>query len=287
VNRVIRAALLTVACTAACSTYSGLDLEQDIDASAGAASTGIAEAGKAGDGTSGRGGGLGVDTGGTAFSSGGGGVAPGGVGGILLITDGGAPSAGADSGNIAPTGIDVAESTTNVVRTGSEPSVRFADRCPAGQVLIGFDGMIDAAGGAVYLRSIQGVCGTPTLTDTAPWQVSTTPGGTLPLHDQAFPQAQTALCPDGQVVTAFAGRSGLWIDGLEVWCSPLEVEADSLSIGPASAAGYLGAKSGGSAFAAQTCPSGTVAVGQTGGTVLSGDVLGEIGVMCAAVTLLF
>jgi hypothetical protein len=85
-------------------------------------------------------------------------------------------------------------------------------------------------------------------------------------------------------VTAFAGRSGLWIDGLEVCCATLEIGLDTLSIGNAVATGYLGAKSAGSAFSVQTCPPGAVAVGQTGGTVLSGDVLGELGVMCAALT---
>jgi hypothetical protein len=175
---------------------------------------------------------------------------------------------------------------TNVVRTGSEPSVRFADRCPAGQLLIGLDATVDAAGGAAYVRSIQGVCGTPALSEAAPWKVSVAGMATLPLREQQFPQAQSARCPAGEVVTAFAGRSGLWIDGLEVQCASLEIVSDGLSIGTARVAGYLGAKSGGSAFAAQACPDGTVAVGQTGGTVFSGDVLGEIGVMCAAVTLL-
>lgn len=285
-NRVFTAALVVVTCTWACSTYTGLDFELGSIGAGGSGASGDANGGSPAVSASGTGGDNRAMGGTAPVAVGGGADTTAGAGGILLTTEAGAPSAGADPGATAPPGIDVAEETSNVVRTGSEPSVRFTDRCPAGQVLIGLNGTIDAAGGAVYLRSVQGVCGTLQVSETAPWQVTIASGATLPLHDQEFPQPQTALCPAGQVVTAFAGRSGLWIDGLEVRCAALEIASDALSIGTAAAAGYLGAKSGGSAFAVQACPDGTVAVGQTGGTVLSGDVLGEFGVICAAVSLL-
>jgi hypothetical protein len=294
VKQVISAAIVTAANAGACSTYTGLEFEGvpfgtggSGEASAGANGGSVASVA----GTSSGGeddGGANAGTAPSVGSSSSGGTD--GSGGILLTTEAGAPSAGADSGTTAPTAVELADATTSVVRTGTEPKVRFADRCPEGQMLIGFFGTLEAAGGAAYLRSIQGVCGTPALSADAPWTVTLEQAATLPLREVEFPQSQMALCPANQVVTAFAGRSGLWIDGLEVQCAPLKIAAASgaltLTVGTATYAGYLGGKTGGSAFELQACPSGTVAVGQTGGTALSGDVLGELGVMCAAVTLL-
>lgn len=284
-KRVIIAAIAAAACSWACSTYSGLDFATElgpIGASGGS--------GAGGEGTESAGQG-GMDDSAAGAGADRGGAGAGGAGGAPFVAEAGAPGGGADPGEeLIPTGIAVAEATTNVVRTCSEPAVRFADRCPRGQVLIGFNGTLEAPGGAAYLRSLQGVCGRLSVSTAAPWLVTTEEAGTLPLRDLDLPQKQSVLCPEGEVVTAFSGRSGLWIDGLEIRCAPLEIVEIAgeleVTVGTSRSAGQLGAKSGGSAFASQECPNETVAVGQTGGTVLSGDVLGEVGVACAGVQLL-
>lgn len=292
-KRIIVAGLVSVACTFACSTYSGLGFVPEREpVGAGGSGSGNGSGTTAGgaQGVSGAmsdGGSGSLASSGTGAGSGGSGaVSEGGTGGAPPEAEAGAPNAGADSGPpVVFLSIALSEATTSVVRTGAEPEERFHDRCPIGQVLIGVDGRLEAPGGALYLRSIQGVCGTPSVAAEAPWAVTLAESGMLPLREIDLPQTVSARCADGEVVVGFSGRSGVWVDGLNVYCAPLEVVSLGgeleLSIGDASSAGYLGAKTGGSAFALQTCPHGSVAVGQTGGTVVSGDVLGELGFACA------
>jgi hypothetical protein len=84
----------------------------------------------------------------------------------------------------------------------------------------------------------------------------------------------SANCPSGSVVTGFAGRSGLLVDGVQLVCSVLKSDG---TLGAESSVAYIGG-SGGAPFTKQTCPEG-MAVGLFG---RAGDGLDYLALRCAA-----
>lgn len=232
-----------------------------------------------------RGGGTSTN-GGTSTGGGVGGSANGDAG-APDMPNAGSPNAGSDS--VVPTGFSLAEQETTLVRDPLTDGTAFSDRCPTGQLLIGFYGTVDAPGGATYLRSEQAVCGMPSVSKTEPWTVTVTETTTLPMHDVEYPQKQTAKCPADQVVVGFGGRSGVWMDTVDVRCAPLKILGMSptflLVTGTPAKAGTIGGNEGGSPFDPLDCEAGSVAVGQIGNSAYSGAVLGTFGVRCAAITL--
>lgn len=265
-----------------CATYSGLDSATPslVGEDGGSAGTTSASAGKSG--------GAGADAGGTATT---GGSSSGGTGGAATL-DGGAPdSAGTGSGSttVVPTGLTLSGFASTIAQSPHPDGTAYLERCPDGQVLIGFYGTVDPSGDPTYVRSEQGICGIIGVSASEPWTVTVTEADPLPMHDAELALKQTAKCPLDQVMIGFAGRSGLWMDTVDVRCAPLKILGKSpdflLVQGTPKTAGTIGGNQGGSPFDPLDCDAGSVAVGQVGNTAYSGDVLGSFGVRCAAITL--
>lgn len=283
--------LMALACTYACATYDSLERaaqQAEAGESAGGNATPTAGASSAGSGAGGAAAGRGGSTlGGSSTVEGGTSSAAG-----TEATDAGESAGGTGSSALKPTGLRPSATTSSLVRETDANGTLYEERCPDGQVLIGFNGTMDEAGAPdskSYLRSAEGLCGEISVSQGEPYTVLVTPGATLPLHDVAAPQTQTALCPANQVVTGFAGRSGLWMDSVDVRCAPLTILGQSptflLVVGTPSKAGTIGGNSGGSPFDPLECDAGAVAVGQILRTIYSGDVFGTFGVQCAVLTL--
>lgn len=276
---------------AACSTYGSLELAASEEGGSGGGA-GVSGAGSSAGAAAGQGGaGGGGGRGGTAQGGAQGGTAQGGSavagagGGSVL--DAGA-GGGSGSEMLKPTGLSPSGTAVDVVREVGTNGDLYEESCPDGQVLIGFHGSIDAPGGDQYLRGAQGICGTLAVSESAPYVVTVSEAGTLPVHGLEAPQAQMAVCPPNQVMTGFAGRSGLWMDSVDVRCAPLTILGQSptflLVVGTPSKAGTIGG-TGGSPFDPLECAAGDVAVGQLIRPIYSGDVLGTFGVQCATLVL--
>lgn len=269
-----------------CTTYSSLDASPSGDVALGGAAGASAEAGGSSGAMAGRGSSGGAASGyanagtaGTASSEAGAPEQP----------SAGAANGGAGNDALVPTGVSLATDVLELTRSPHPDGTPYLDRCPAGQALIGFYGTVAAPGGSTYLRSEQAICGSLAVSPSEPWTITVTETVTLPMHDIEFPQKQTAKCPTDQIVVGFGGRSGSWMDTVDVRCAPLKILGTSPTFllvgGTPKTAGTIGGNSGGSPFDPLDCEPGSVAVGQVGNTAYSGDVLGTFGVLCAAITL--
>jgi len=287
----------------ACSTYSASDLatggsgsEQGgsaiggSDSVVGAGGDGVAQAG-GGNEDAGSGGVMTAGGTDTVASSGGNAGSAAGRGGSSG-NGGSGGSGGSAQAALKPTGLTLADTTTDVVHELNAVNTPFSDRCPDGQVLIGFNGTVDdpaAANAKTYLRSAQAICGELAVSADEPYAVTVTQTDPLPMHEVASTQMQMALCPPNQVVTGFAGRSGLWMDSVDVRCAPLSILGASpkfvLVVGTAAKAGTIGGPTGGSPFDPLECAPGDLAVGQIIRTLYSGAVLGAFGLQCATASI--
>ncbi len=294
-----------------CATGVEPTLEQPVEV--GGTNTGGSDTGGSDSGSAGVDGGGRAGAGGTASATAGvGGALSGGagVGGAIAGASGSAGASGAASagaGGVAGNG-GAAGSAGNAGAGGMPSTVKptslsvnatknatakqapggggtpYDDACPAGQVLIGFDGSVGSD--QTYLRSVAGVCAKLALGSAAPYAVTTSQAGTLPVRMVAQSTAQSALCPANQVVVGFAGTSGGYVDSLKFRCAPLSVGGQApnfkLSIGTASDSGSIGGPAGGSAFTAISCSAGQVAVSQQ---VNAGGAIDGFGIACSVVSL--
>jgi hypothetical protein len=245
--------------------------------------------GAGGNDVPGTGGDVGAGTGGVATaddggadsappSAGGGGAGTGGAGGMTVVEAG--PPA-------APTGVKIgAQTTPSETRVPSPGGTPYSDQCPTDQVLIGFKGTVDAAGGQTYLRSVQGVCGSLTISGSGTYSVTVAQAGQLTARTSPSAVAQSVNCPSNQVVVGFGGRSGGYIDALDFRCAPLTIGGTSpnftLSIGNISTTGIIGGATGGSQFPDVDCGNGMVAVGQA---PHAGAAIDSFGLICATPSL--
>jgi hypothetical protein len=151
------------------------------------------------------------------------------------------------------------------VGTDSTPSrgpalAGVTDTCPAGQVITGFFGSFGSNG--TIITELGAQCGTVRLVDAvATFMLTVGSGATLTTRGTAGTAMWTRSCPMNQVVTAFDGRAGLYMDQLTFSCAPLSVDPQGRTIsvgnaGPLASAG----DTGGTAFADSFCPAGEVAV---------------------------
>jgi hypothetical protein len=287
--------LLAAASVCSCATYSSLDglgSGSESGGAGGSAAGALAEGGDGDGGSSVRGG--------SSSSAGSGGKPSGGTPGSAGSSAGGSVKGGSSgeagaAGNtvkLHPDRLTLAEASTDVLRETDPAGEAFADRCDPNEVVIGFYGTVDDPAGVDpkgYLRSVQAVCGKLSIAKSEPWLVSVTETTTLPLHKLEAPEQQIVKCPTNQVMTGFAGRSGLWLDSFDIRCAKLTILGTSpsflLVIGTPSTAGTIGGPTGGSPFDPMECPADSLAVGQSGRTIYSGDVFGALGVQCATVTL--
>lgn len=188
-----------------------------------------------------------------------------------------------------PSAVTLAPDTVELARNLNESGTLYAERCPDDQVLIGFQGTVDAPGGATYLRSAQAICGALSVTSSPPYEVKVIEAEALPMREIASAQFEAARCPVNQVMIGFAGRSGLWMDSVDVRCAPLSILGVAptylLVSGTPATAGTIGGATGGSPFDPMECEAGQVAVGQVVRTIYSGQLLGAFGVQCAKLEL--
>ncbi len=198
---------------------------------------------------------------------------------------GGAGGGGTGGGTGGPTGITLTDPMNSDVTPGTGGS-DFSDSCADGQVLVSFTG----TWGGMYmgLESLQASCATIGVSSSAPYQVTLTPGGSvLGPHGQESPQTIDGVCPDGQVVTGFEGRSGDWIDQLTFYCSPLTITENAgtftLDVGAGAPIATAVGPETGNPFSSISCPTGKIAVGLVG---RSGAAIDAIGLACATPTLM-
>lgn len=279
--------MLALGLVPACATYSSLEgeLRGDVTAQAGGGATSSG-------GAASNGGDSGSSQGGSGATAGGGTSGNTSAGTTTAGSGGDAGGGGEPNAQVKPTALTMSEATTNVAREPNAGGTEYLERCPENEVLIGFHGTVDALDapdGETYLRSAQAICGSLSIGATEPWAITVTETETLTMHEIASTEAQTARCPANQVMVGFAGRSGLWMDSVDVRCAPLTILGMSPSFllvaGTASKAATIGGATGGSPFDPLECAAGSVAVGQLIRTIQNGVVLGAFGVQCAAITL--
>jgi len=154
----------------------------------------------------------------------------------------------------------------------------FNDACPAGQALTGFAGSLSTATANAVNRQITAHCGIVQIAGTA---VTIQAGANLATRGSPGTFSWTSDCPTNQVVVGFSGRSGLLVDRIVLSCAPLVASAatsgSSLTVGTATGLTAIGG-TGGTAFAAVSCPIGEVA---TMARVRTGDNMDAFGLACA------
>jgi hypothetical protein len=165
----------------------------------------------------------------------------------------------------------------------------FSETCPTNQVLIGFNGTTDlpSAGAFPYADTVEGVCGTISISGSSSYVITTTRTGTLVRQGDPRDVVQNRLCPAGQIIVGFDWRTGMYVDQLTFRCAPLTIDNDGasfkLSIGAATALLPIGG-SGGTAVGQTNCPDGQVATGNLG---RQGQLIDAFGLLCATPSLVF
>jgi hypothetical protein len=264
-----------------------------------------------GGGKGGSGGGATTGPGGSAGSAGAGGAGgaagsggAGGAGGDMGGAGAGGDMGGAGAGGDMDAGIDAGQTPvknpTGIAVTGSTPTtevhpsaggMQFTDLCQPNEVLMGFDGTMDANMDSQFpwLKSLTPRCGTLTLMGTGPFSIGVTKAEQLQERgghsDLVFP---TATCPSNQVIVGFSGRAGGYIDNVGFSCAPLLVTGDAtngytITIDTANATtiGPLGG-TGGNDFGLVPCPDGQVS---NGVNVYSGSWFDGFSLTCGVISL--
>jgi len=197
------------------------------------------------------------------------------TGGETAGATGGAASGGASNCTACSHAITLqSESATAQRGSNSASGVTYyahLDRCPGGQVLIGYGGTLRddvylvSGAPVLQLASLVAICGRVTL--EASGEVTVTPSsGIEPRGTDATAGTFSQICPTDQVVVGFAGRAGSIIDQIGVVSASLQ----SASAGCCCSALTLGSTysftpvggTGGSAYS-ESCSSGQVALGQS------------------------
>lgn len=139
------------------------------------------------------------------------------------------------------------------------------DRCPDGQVLIGYratSGLLRNMGTPV-VTSLAAQCGTAGIKASPPTIVSITPASAFPERGVPTGTPIMVVCPTDQVVVTFDGRAGSFLDQLRIGCASLTVAEQAsgltVNIGAVTRLAAVGGN-GGTAFQ-DGCPSGRIAVG--------------------------
>jgi hypothetical protein len=131
-----------------------------------------------------------------------------------------------------------------------------------------------------WLRSIEALCASLTITGTTTYAVETRPAEKLARVGNIVGEVvQTATCPPNQIVVGFTAHTGAFIDSLEFVCAPLQISSTppyALSIGRETTLMRIGGPRGDTTFQAQ-CPRGALATGHSG---RSGDAIDSFGLLC-------
>jgi hypothetical protein len=213
---------------------------------------------------------------------------------------GGAGGDDTDAGDMDAGGPGPVKNPTGIAVTGSNPTTEvhpsaggapYVDTCPANDVLIGFQGTMDADMDSAnpWLKSLTGLCGTPHLMGSGPFTIAITPSFVLTTRggpsDKMLPDAK---CPDNQMIVGYRGNSGGYIDAVSFDCAPLVVTGDAtngylitIDTGNITTVGPLGG-TGGSGFGNYACDPGQVADGTN---VHSGAWFDGFGLVCGVISL--
>jgi hypothetical protein len=172
--------------------------------------------------------------------------------------------------------------TSNTVTAGGGGGSPSKQQCPEGEVLIGLEG----SWGPSFVNTLQGVCGKPVALEDGgnAEYVEFAGGATLPTRGVLGTSRFTKTCPAGYAVNGFSGRSGTYLDAIELHCGQLQVTGDRANAeitlvnqGPAHPPGLKGGP-GGTPFGPVTCPEGGVA---TGLNLRSDAWIDRMGLVCA------
>ena len=149
---------------------------------------------------------------------------------------------------------------------------RYLDPCPLGEVLIGLSGEIRIRAG--YMGRLRGICGRVSFDGQNARTVQATelPNRGLRGGGGAF----SSICPEGQAVVGFSGRTGDLVDQLSLRCAPILLAGARLNTGPAEERPPIGGN-GGNPQGAVSCPGGKIA---SGVIVRAGDAIDAFGVQC-------
>jgi hypothetical protein len=150
--------------------------------------------------------------------------------------------------------------------------------CPAQQALTGYRGTVGMTSNALIVVSLQAECGALVVNGSNPYTVAIgTRSRLINRGGSAGSTAFTAICPGNQVLSGFSGRSGDFLDQLQLHCVPLTIDGATLAVtaGPSTPLPASGGP-GGLAFQSP-CPVGQVARGQLIG---DGDGIDELAFQC-------
>lgn len=174
---------------------------------------------------------------------------------------------------------------------GSASTLEYADRCPAGQFMIGVEGGAVANGFYVgILSKIRTLCGIPKVPVGASTEVTIDAGKTVPAdivdaRGTVTPMAgvTSVSCPANQVVIGLSGGSRIanfppeipLTTAVQLHCAPLSWVNNAVGVGVSEVGGAIGA--GGTAAGPFVCGVGSVVVGTR---LYAGDVLNGIEPRC-------
>jgi hypothetical protein len=274
----------------------------------GSAGSGIAGAGLGGAGTGGTGtngvGGAGGSTVAAGVGGGGGagrdaGLGGGGAGGRSAGGSGGASgtagasgagsSGGRDAGSAGapcPTGIVISGEISTALHGGSNSmDVHFKDVCPLGGPVIGYTGSVDTTS-PTSIGKIATVCGKLAVNSSGgSCKVTVSAGATLPMRGTVGDVPFMQMCPANQVVVAFQGQSGSYVDQVAFTCAPLVISSGpmgyALSLGPTTTLPSVGGNGGGPFQ--DGCAAGEIVHGTNVATL--SNIVDAAGLICGAVSL--
>ena len=161
-------------------------------------------------------------------------------------------------------------------------AVPFSQTCKPGAVVVGYTGTEDGTENTNQLQSLQGFCATLSVRGTSTLEVSTMGSESMPMVGYvAGTVEQTQICPNGEMVVAFTGRSGSDIDQIAIVCAPIIIDGTyphyRLSIGEPDQRPPVG-NGGGLPFDLIACPNGQVAMGDEG---RAATIVNTFGLLCA------
>jgi hypothetical protein len=194
----------------------------------------------------------------------------------------------ADKLSDVPTGLRMGPPYPTSQLSPSPGGSNYTDTCPEGHVMIGVNATVDLPdSGRTYLRSVQVICGSPSIAADQGLRVTTTPSVLLPERGAVSNVPQARWCATNEIVVGFSGRAGAYVDQLALRCAPLRISGEpglySLSVGEATTIGPAGGD-GGNLFPPIDCPAGQIA---TGTALRVGLAIDAFGLICAAPSLVF
>jgi len=252
----------------------------------GATGSAMAQGGSAGLGSSAAGG-VGAGAGNSGGGGGSGGRSAGGSGGAGSSGGGGSGGRTADAGPApCPTGILLSGENNTALHGGTDPTdVHFKDICPMGGPVIGYTGSIDSTM-PTSVGKMATVCGKIAIdASSGSCKVLVNAVTTMPMRGTVGDVPFTQTCPPNQVVVAFQGRAGTYLDQVSFTCAPLVISSTpmgyQLAIGTRTGLPPSGGN-GGTAFQ-DGCAAGQIVHG-TNVTTFSG-IVDAAGVICGAFSL--